>query len=258
MPAREYRQGHMGLFRVPPRLVGAREMLDDPEADPAALTRSLADLRAINRVLGFTAGVVGDVWPLVERTARERPGGEVTVLDAGAGSGDIALALASRAARARVAMTVLALDSHPTVLEAARRHVRAAGAAGRTVRLVRGDALRLPLADASIDVAVASLLVHHLDGDAAVGLLAELRRVARAGVVVSDLVRHPAALLGIRLLTRLWPFHPMTRHDGALSVRRAYTEAEMEALASRSGLRPGGRLVRHPLWRMAWVFTARG
>jgi SAM-dependent methyltransferase len=247
----------VGLFRVPPRRVGAREQLDEPGADPRAVGASLADLRAINRLLGYRAGVVADVWPLVLGAAAAR--GAATVLDCGAGSGDIALALARRAEREGVPVTVLALDNHPAVLAAARRHVAGAPAAPRRrVRLLLGDGLRLPLAGQSVDVALASLFLHHLDGDLAVALMAELARVARVGVVVSDLVRHPLALLGIRLLTRLGPFHPMTRHDGPLSVQRAYTEGELTALAAAAGLAEGGRLVRHPLWRMAWVWARPG
>lgn len=247
------------MLRVPPRLVGRREMLDDPDADPRAFEASLADLRLINRLLGYTAGVVSDVWPLVCEAARRRPGRPVVVLDAGAGSADIALALARRADRSGVPLTVLALDSHPAVLGAARRHLARAGRRAVTrVRLVRGDGLSLPLGDGGVDVALASLFLHHLDDGAAVTLLRELARVARVGVVVTDLVRHPVALLGIRVLTRLGPFHPMTRHDGALSVRRAYTEDELRDLASRAGLAQHGRIARHLLWRMAWVWSAPG
>lgn len=242
---------------MPPRLEGHPELLDDPHADPAAFARSLTDLRRINRLLGFTGDVVRDTWPLVEASAG--PGRPVVVLDAGTGSGDIALALARRAARRGVALLVLGLDSHPTVLRVAARHVAGAPLRSRrAVRLVRGDALRLPLPDRSVDVAVASLLVHHLEGADATALLAELRRVSRVGAVVSDLVRHPLALLGFRALTRLVPVHPMTRHDGALSVRRAFTPEELARLAAAAGLGRGGRLVRHLFWRMAWIWTRPG
>lgn len=252
----------MSVWRVPPRLEGHPELLDKPDADPVAFARSLADLRVINRLLGFTGGVVRDVWPLVVEASvgLRRP---VVVLDAGAGSGDIALALARRAERRGVPLVVLALDNHPAVLAAAARYLAGAPPAlRRAVRLIRGDALRLPLANGPVDVALASLLVHHMEGASATRLLEELRRVARVGVVVSDLVRHPLALLGIRVLTRLGPFHPMTRHDGPLSVRRAFTPDELSRLAAASGLGAGGRLVRHPFWRMAWIWrrpvTKRG
>ena len=65
-----------------------------------------------------------------------------------------------------------------------------------------------------------------------------MRRVARRGVIVNDLVRGWFGYLGAWLLTRVLSDNPLTRHDGPLSVRRAYTPVEMARLAERAGLGP--------------------
>jgi len=45
----------------------------------------------------------------------------------------------------------------------------------------------------------------------------------------------------------------MSRHDGPLSVLRAYSASEIRSLAERAGVSPV-RIVRHPLWlRLAVV-----
>ena len=46
----------------------------------------------------------------------------------------------------------------------------------------------------------------------------------------------------------------MTRHDGPLSVRRAYTPAELARLAGRAGL-PDIRWHRAPAFRQVGVWT---
>jgi len=46
--------------------------------------------------------------------------------------------------------------------------------------------------------------------------------------------------------------HPLTRHDGALSIRRAYTPGELHALALAAGL-PQPRVYSHWPWRMTLV-----
>ena len=84
----------------------------------------------------------------------------------------------------------------------------------------------------AFDVVHASLLVHHLEPPVARAVLTEMARVARLGVVLNDLVRRRRSWLGAWLLTRV-----MTRHDAPLSVRRAYTIAEMTALLAAAGLR---------------------
>jgi hypothetical protein len=73
-----------------------------------------------------------------------------------------------------------------------------------------------------------------------------MRGAARLGVIVNDLLRTRVSLALVWLATRLLARHPMSRHDGPLSVRRAYSPDELRALAARAGL---GRLVvrRYPL-----------
>ena len=65
-----------------------------------------------------------------------------------------------------------------------------------------------------------------------------LRRVTtfRPAIIVSDLVRHPLAYHGIRLLTRLCTRNAMTRTDAPLSVARAFTLAEWRELLRRADI----------------------
>ena len=100
------------------------------------------------------------------------------------------------------------------------------------------DGRGLPFADGAFDVAHASMVVHHLDPDDAVAFLRELRRVARRGLVVNDLVRGRLNWLGAWLLIHATATSRFTRHDGPLSVRRAYTRPELLDLVAAAGLEP--------------------
>jgi ubiquinone/menaquinone biosynthesis C-methylase UbiE len=97
--------------------------------------------------------------------------------------------------------------------------------------------LALDLPDASVDVTTCSLVIHHFEPDDAARALRELGRVARRGVVVNDLVRTRFGLLGAHAVARLATRNPITRHDAVVSVRRAYTHAELLELVSAAGLR---------------------
>ena len=85
-----------------------------------------------------------------------------------------------------------------------------------------GDARCLPFADASVDVVICSQVLHHFEDAELDVVLAELHRVARRAVIVSDLRRSWFAAAGFWLVT--WPmgFHAVTRHDGATSVLRGF------------------------------------
>jgi ubiquinone/menaquinone biosynthesis C-methylase UbiE len=213
------------------RLAGAVELLDGSLDDPAALDGNLRDLRRINRWLGGVALSIAAVEAVAPGTA------DLTLLDIGTGGADIPLALLRWATTRGRRLTVVALDSRPEVLAAARR---TNPAVDRTPALTLevGEGTSLPHDDGSFDVTHASLVLHHLEPDAAVALLREMGRVARLGVVVKDLDRGWLAWLGAWLLGHLLTRNRYTRRDAPLSVRRAYRREEMTDLVQAAGLTP--------------------
>jgi ubiquinone/menaquinone biosynthesis C-methylase UbiE len=148
-------------------------------------------------------------------------GRPVTLLDVGSGSGDIPRALGDRVARRSGRATVCALDRDPTAVELARR-------SGLTA--VQGDALRLPFGDGSFDLVTAVKFAHHFRGGALNRLLAEMARVARRRVLVLDIRRHWLAYYGFIAWSRVLTRNRLVRHDGPLSVLRAFTPDELLAL----------------------------
>ncbi|HET6765543.1 MAG TPA: methyltransferase domain-containing protein [Longimicrobiaceae bacterium] len=233
-----------------PRATGA-ERMDEPGQDPAQLDLSLADLRRVNVWLRGTRVVLRHLGGMLLRSHLR----EAAVLDVATGSGDIPLAVASWARAHGLRTRVTATDFHPTTLALARRHV----ASDPDVTVEPADALNLPYPDASFDFALCSTALHHFDRrEDAVRVLRELDRVARLGVVVNDLARSRPALLGAQILARtVWLRHPVTAHDGPLSVRRAYTPAELRDLAREADLRDW-RVHAHFPFRVALVVDRTG
>ena len=80
-----------------------------------------------------------------------------------------------------------------------------------------------------------------------------LRDSARSmDVLVADLERSRLGYAGTWLWSRACTTNPLTRHDGPLSILRAYTAAELRALAAAAGL-PHARVYREPFFRLALV-----
>ena len=95
---------------------------------------------------------------------------------------------------------------------------------------MRGDALRLPFADDSIDIVMCSQVLHHFREDDARRLIAEMNRVARTRVVISDLRRSLIAAGGLWLASFLLNFHSVSRHDGVVSIMRGFLPDELAQL----------------------------
>lgn len=233
-----------------PRAAGA-ERMDEPDQDPAELGRSLVDLRQVNRWLGGYRVVLHHLGRLVAR----HPRAEYRVLDVATGSGDIPLKVAAWARSRGIRMRIVATDNHPVTLDFARRHT----AGDADVRVEAADALHLPYEDGAFHFAVCSTALHHFDARAdLLRVLGEMHRVSRIGGVVNDLRRSRPAYVGARLLAMtFWRRHPVTAHDGPLSVRRAFTRAELADLARAAGL-PGARAHRHEPFRVALTWEREG
>jgi 2-polyprenyl-3-methyl-5-hydroxy-6-metoxy-1,4-benzoquinol methylase len=228
-----------------PRSAGA-ELMDRPDADPEELARSLEDLRSVNRWLGGTRAVRHHL----SRLCAAHPQAEYSILDVATGSADFPVALVGWARRAGLGLRVVATDLHPATLSEARRRT----ADIPEVEVQAADALHLPFDDGAFDVTLLSTALHHFDHRAdAVMVLREMARVSRIGIIVNDLRRSLPALIGARLLAAtVWRRHPITRHDGPLSVRRAYSAGELRELADAAGL-AGARVHRHVPFRLVLV-----
>ena len=214
------------------RLAGARELLDGPLDDPDALRGNLRDLARINRWMGGTAASRRALDRLLDgRTVPH------SLLDVGTGGADIPLDLLDAARRRGRTLRVTGVDSRAEVLDAARAIDPRVGTA-EGLELAVSDGRSLPWPDRSFDVVHASLLVHHLEPPEALAFLREAARVARIGVIVNDLVRARHHLLGARVLLGVTTRNRYTRHDGPLSVQRAYTRMELRALLAGAALRP--------------------
>ena len=216
------------MVSLAPRRRRGVEHLDDPTTDPALRERSLQDVRRANLVLGGT-------WAVLAELARALPtlGDTCTLLDVGTGLADIPVAARRRAQRRGVRLVVYGVDEAATLARVSSALLDGC---------VCADARRLPFADSSVDVVTCSQLLHHFPDAELTAVLRELHRVARRRVIVSDIRRSWLAAAGFWLVT--WPlgFHPVSRHDGFVSVLRGFIPDELarhvlEATGQRAEVR---------------------
>jgi ubiquinone/menaquinone biosynthesis C-methylase UbiE len=219
------------------------EWMDFPDADPDQLARSLAFLRKINTLLGYTRTTIAHLHRF---SRRWRLGEQITIVDFATGSADVPRAILRWADRCRFNVRITGIDLHSRTAREARRHVP-----DPRLAIIRADVLDLPFAPNSFDYAITSLFLHHLSDGDAVRVLQQMDRVARRGIIAADLVRNRRAYGWIYLFTLF--ANPMVRHDARVSVAQAFTPAEAEILRDRANL-PYLRYTRH----LAHRFTLAG
>lgn len=205
------------------------EMMDLPGQPRALLEADLRNLRRLNRFLGNYANIINGFEKLL---VAARPGTAFSVLDVGTGSADIPVRLRrwAQTKQLQPRITALEYDSVSLAQAAVQAHDRSG------IALVRADGAAPPFRQAAFDYVLASQFLHHFSEEQIVTLLRAWAAVARQAIVISDLVRHPVAYYGIKMLTRLATRNVMTRVDAPLSVRRAFTIAEWRAIFRRADI----------------------
>jgi ubiquinone/menaquinone biosynthesis C-methylase UbiE len=223
------------------------ELLDDPRADPVLVTRELSDIARLNALFGGTRAVVRELEPFFERAKRERGNGKGetwTLLDVGTGLGDIPRAAAAAARCHGITLRLLGIELNRTAARLAR-----AGDHDAPLTMILADGGTLPLGPRSVDVIVASQVLHHLPRAAAVRWIATFDRVARRAVVLADLRRSRVAMAGVWAASFGLAMSGVTRHDAVVSLQRGYTKREFDEMLRQAGVRtaaryrPGARIV---------------
>jgi len=156
------------------------------------------------------------------------------VVDIGSGNAKIPLAMCALLAPA---VRVCAVEMSAEMLAVAARNRARAGVAPARLRLVAGDAKRLPFADRSVGMVTSNSLIHHIPDPRAV--FREIARIARpdGAVLIRDLVRPESEPALQHLLDTHAPqWSPLQRGLFEDSLRAALTVDEVRRMLDECGL----------------------
>lgn len=218
------------------------EYIDTGDYTAAEYEDCIGELQLVNRWMGDAHTLKSTLFKEID-AARLR---EFSLLDVGAGSGEMLRVAATWARETGRKMRGVGLElnerSSAAILEESYEFPE--------ISSVRGDALKLPFADADFDYVICSLFTHHFGNEQVVQILREMNRVAHRQIIVIDLHRHPVAYFLYTTIARLVLKNRLIRHDGALSILRSFKADELFELAKRAGLRDAS-VERHFPFRLA-------
>ncbi|MBC7929432.1 MAG: methyltransferase domain-containing protein [Rubrivivax sp.] len=204
------------------------ERIDKGDYTPEEYEGCMVELRRVNRWLGDASVMRRTVLPEIGRDG----GREFSLLDVGAGTGELLREAARWARERKLTARLVGLELN----ERAARGISEESREFDEIVAVRGDGLHLPFGDGAFDYVMCSLFTHHLSDEGVVGVLGEMSRVARRRVYVIDLHRRPVAYYFYTTAGRLLLHNSLVREDGALSILRSFVPEELLRLARRAGL----------------------
>lgn len=189
----------------------------------------IGELQLVNRWMGDAHTLKVTLL----RDIEQRQLKEFSILDIGAGSGELLRVAATWARQTNRRLRAVGLElnerSAESIIEESETFAE--------ISSVRADALELPFREAQFDYVMCSLFTHHFLDEQVIRILQEMGRVARRRIFVIDLHRHPVAYFLYTTVAKLVLHNRLLRHDGALSILRSFKTNELLELAQRAGLR---------------------
>lgn len=204
------------------------ERIDTGDYTPDEYRRFLSEIRFINKYLGERRALRKTLFHQIETQQLQ----EFSVLDVGAGSGEVLQTIAEFGRNTGRQADLTGIDLN----EFSAESIHGGSENFTEIKAVRGDAFRLPFADASFDFAMCSLFTHHFTDENVVKILRETKRVSRRGIFVIDLHRHGVAYFLYKLFCTAFRISPLVRDDGLLSIKRSFRPDELKKIAVASGL----------------------
>ena len=218
------------------------ELMDSAPLTEKELASALKFLKTTNRFFGGSHVIIKHLKAFSKSWDPQKT---VRILDVGAGLGDIDLDILRWAEKERRSVKITALEKVPEIILLAEKYLRREP----RIEVLQGDFLESSFSEQSYDVVIASLLLHHIPIELQAEFIKKADRIAVQGLILSDLERSLAGFWAVKILSLLIG-NPIVRHDGPLSVRRAFKMEELSELARRCGL-TYLRTYREPFFRVS-------
>jgi SAM-dependent methyltransferase len=221
------------------------EWMDDPSVSFDDFRNCLIDLARVNTLtlahrptLRFLDRLFADGRGL------NRP---IEIVDIGCGYGDLLRQIAVWGRRRNIALSLTGVDLNPY----SRSVAVEATDPSLGIRWVTKDAFAHD-PPTGVDVVVSSLFTHHLTNERIIEFIQWMEEHARLGWFINDLHRHPLPHHVFAWFAELAALHPFVRHDGPVSIARAFVTADWERLLAGAGIEPGTAKIE---WKFPFRLT---
>jgi hypothetical protein len=215
----------------------APELMDLPDSSELKLFNTLRQFTFSNFLLSRSRTLMKKYFLADMLRAPERT---YTLLDLGAGACDLPLWFCRACSRRHLKIQITCLELDPRTAAFAREKCRRQP----LIQVVEGSALDLNSLPAH-DYVFSNHFLHHLSAAQIPLLLEQMAHKTKRRFVLNDIRRSRWAYAGFTLLAGLGAYNSFTFYDGRLSIRKAFTPAEMQTLIAHCQARARISLTRY-------------
>ncbi len=202
--------------------------MDDPNVDEATLKAALAEVTRVNKYLGGQQVTLEGLRYFFDRFSQK----SYTILDVGCGDGAMLRSIANFARKRSIAVKLIGIDINPKSIALAQKRSQDFPELSFQVQ----DVFKLNETHLEIDIITSTLTMHHFNDAEILKFLAQFLKLANLGVVINDLQRSTIAYRLFQAYSRVFMKSAMARHDGLISIERAFTKNELLSYTSKLGV----------------------
>lgn len=205
------------------------ELMDDLRASGRDLYQALHELESINYLLGGNYVTLNGIEQILDKTKRST---EIRIADLGCGSGDMLKHIRRMLDKRKTRAALTGIDANPNIVRFAMANTPAACRIQYESVNIFSDEFR----ERRYDIVTATLFFHHFSDRELIRFFKQLRNQVSTGVVINDIHRHWFSYYAIKWLTRVFSRSSMVKHDGPVSVLRAFKRKELKEILRGAGI----------------------
>lgn len=204
------------------------ELMDEQDIPSSLLHKNLGELDILNRYMGGHAISMEGIKQLIVDKQKV-----YHLADFGCGSGDVLKYIARWARTNSYKVRLTGVDKNPDAID----YLNSNCAAYPEIRGMVSDYKNFIKEGHEIDIVHCALFCHHLNSKELIELFRTLNQYSRLGFVINDLHRSPIAYYSVWIMTRLLNGSALSKHDGPVSVLRAFTHSDLRDLLQSAGIK---------------------
>jgi 2-polyprenyl-3-methyl-5-hydroxy-6-metoxy-1,4-benzoquinol methylase len=208
----------------------APEIMDDPNVPSEDMFLTLRELDKINTFLGGHHVTIKGLKNFIGNNNPIAVPKPIHIVEIGCGGGDNLRMIRDWCSRNNTPVLLEGIDMNADCIQYAKSQSGSQEFRWQVCDYRKAQWVTKP------DIIFSSLFCHHFTDTQLVDQIKWMKNNAVRGFFINDLHRHPLAYLGIRLLSTLLAKSYLIRHDGPLSVLRAFKRSEWNKIFSSAGI----------------------
>jgi len=205
------------------------EMMDDLKMEGEVLASTLRQIAMVNKWLGGSSLILGGIKKIIKKDKYLKV---LKIADFGFGGGEILREIAIWARKNKIQTELIGFDANAYTISYAKEQ----SVAFPEIKFEQLDIFEFEAIHNQYDISLCSLFLHHFNEDEILLIIKKLYASSSRALLINDLQRSLIAYYLFKLVTFVLSASKMVRHDGLLSVKKAFRKNELKLLASKASV----------------------